>query len=306
MKITYDLTTRERLDKFLVERLPLSRSKIQELITIGQITVNNVMVAPHFFLKANDVIEYTVGQIKELAKKKTFEANKNVKFKIIDKPSGLLVHPTELMETETLANGLLAKYPKIKNVGDDAMRPGIVHRLDKEVSGILLVAKNQKAFEYYKNLFKTRKIKKIYTALVHGKMEQSDGEVNLPISRSATGSGKMAAHAPSSGLGKEAATRYRVEKQFQYLALLSVELLTGRSHQIRVHMNAISHPIVGDTLYTQKIKQGIELDRIFLHSSILEFIDQNGELKRYESKLPKELNAILSELENQGNRELVS
>ncbi|OGY42495.1 MAG: hypothetical protein A2Y82_03960 [Candidatus Buchananbacteria bacterium RBG_13_36_9] len=294
----------QRLDKFLVTKLPISRSQIQKLIKGSDILVNDKKSSVHNFLQPDDQIKISAKKIKELTTEKKLEPNKKIKFKIvyeddnilvIDKPAGLLVHPTEKMEPDTLVNGLLAKYPKIKNVGDDKLRPGIVHRLDKAVSGLILVCKTQKAFDYFKNLFQKRKVKKIYTALVHGKMERVEGEINLPIER-AKGKGKMAVKSIAEG-GKEAITKYTLIKQFKNFSLLEVEILTGRTHQIRAHLNAIQHPIVGDILYKQKwVKESLNLDRPFLHSAILSFKNLDGKKLEFKSKLPVKLSKILKQI----------
>jgi 23S rRNA pseudouridine1911/1915/1917 synthase len=199
------------------------------------------------------------------------------------------------MEPDTLVNGLLVKYPQIINVGDDKLRPGIVHRLDKAVSGLILVCKTQNAFDYFKKLFQKRKIKKIYTALVHGLMERPEGEINFPIER-AKGKGKMAVKSIGQG-GKEAITKYNVIKKFKNFSLLEVEILTGRTHQIRAHFNAIQHPIVGDKLYKQKwVRENLELDRPFLHSTRLSFKNLDGKKIEFKSKLPIKLQKIIKEL----------
>jgi len=303
-KIT-EQENKQRLDKFLVTKLPISRSQIQKLIKAGQILVNGKKSNVHNFLKVGDLIKVTAAkEIKALTKEKKLEPNKKVKFKIvyedddilvIDKPAGLLIHPTEKMETDTLANGLLARYPKIKNVGDDPLRPGIVHRLDKSVSGLMLICKTQKAFDYFKKQFQDRKVKKTYTALVYGTMERPEGTIDLPIARSVN-KGRMAVKSQEQG-GKEAITKYVVTKQFKNFSLLEVEILTGRTHQIRAHLNAIQHPIVGDKLYWQKwVKEKLELDRPFLHSTILNFQNLDGQTLVFKSKLPIKLQKIIKEL----------
>ncbi len=294
----------QRLDKFLVNELPITRSQIKKLIKSGNILVNDKESSVHRFLRLGDIIKVAKTDINKITKIKKLEPNPKVKLKIvfenddifiIDKKAGLLVHPTDKMEPDTLANGLLAIYPKIKIVGDGDLRPGIVHRLDKTVSGLMIACKNQPAFDYYKSLFKTRKIKKIYTALVHGKMERKEDLIDRPIARSAT-SGKMAVRSKSQG-GKRALTKYSVTKQFNNFALLQVEILTGRTHQIRAHLNSLNHPVVGDPLYKQKnVKQKLELDRTFLHSTVLGFKDQNGDQQEFTSKMPAKLNNIIKEL----------
>ncbi len=300
----------QRLDKFLTQNLPINRSQIKKLIKNGRISVNKQQPTVHRFLKENDIIKMQKKYITELTKEKKLTANAKIKLNIvfeneniivINKKAGLLVHPNDKMESDTLVNGLLDYYPKIKNVGDDPLRPGIVHRLDKGVSGLMLVCKNQTAFDYYKKLFKNRQIKKIYTALVHGQMAPKEDLIDLPITRSAS-SGKMAVHSKEQG-GKQALTRYSVIKQFNHFALLKVEILTGRTHQIRAHLNALNHPVVGDPLYKQKnVKQKLDLDRIFLHSTILGFTDLQGEYQEFKSNLPAKLNKIIKELSSRGEK----
>ena len=307
MKIIFTENQKARLDVFMTKQIGITRSKIQKQIKKGKIKVNGELPMVHHWLKNGDEIEFVQKELKEVGKKKKFEPNPDVKFKvvfedddilIIDKPAGLIIHPTEHMEPDTLANGLIAKYPEIKKVGDDPVRPGIVHRLDRKVSGLLLVCKTQKAFEYYKNLFTTRDIKKTYTALVHGVMEQSSGTINFPISRSSTKAGRMAAHPEETEIeSKDAVTHYEVVTQFPHLALLKVNIETGRTHQIRVHMQAIQHPIVGDSLYSIKtVKQKVDLDRVFLHATELEFVNRHGVAMKFKSPLPKDLKTFLDSL----------
>lgn len=304
IKVTLEQTN-QRLDKFLTEHLPITRSQIQKLIKSGAVLVNKQKVSVHNFLKAGDQINIASKAINDINREKKLTADKNVKFKIvyeddniavIDKPAGLLVHPTEQMENKTLAAGLLAKWPEIKKVGDNPLRPGIVHRLDKNVSGLLLVAKTQKAFDYFKKQFQKRKVKKLYTALVHGVMEKPEGEINLPIARSKT-KGRMAVKSQEQG-GKEAITKYWVTKQFKNFTLLDVEILTGRTHQIRAHLNALQHPVVGDSLYSQKwVREKLILNRPFLHSSFLNFQNLDGKTLEFKSKLPAVLHRILIKLD---------
>ncbi len=160
----------QRLDKFLTEKLSITRSQIKKLIQNGNVLVNGALPSVHHFLKENDEVKINGKKIKDITAEKKLEPNDSVKFKIvyeddnilvIDKPAGLLVHPTEKIEPKTLVAGLLSKYPEIKNVGDNELRPGIVHRLDKNVSGLMLACKTQKAFEYFKKQFQDRKIKKV-------------------------------------------------------------------------------------------------------------------------------------------------
>ncbi len=217
-------------------------------------------------------------------------------FLVLNKPSGLLVHPINLKKQNelTLVDLLKKYYPKISEVGDDKkLRPGIVHRLDKETSGILLVAKNQEYFNYLKNLFQKKEIKKTYLALVFGILKEKKGIIDKPISlknnsiKRTTFLGK---------LKKEAVTEFKVIKYFKDYSFLEVYPKTGRTHQIRVHLKSINHPIVGDKLYTQK-KPEFEINRIFLHAFSLEFNLKAGQRIRFEVDLPDELVKILNFLE---------
>ncbi len=195
------------------------------------------------------------------------------------KPSGLIVHPINIKNTgePSLSGWLLKKYPEIKNVGDEpSTRPGIVHRLDKETSGILVVPRNQEYFDYLKNLFKTRQIKKTYLALALGEPKESEGVIDKPIGIK-TGSVKRSVH--SEKMKKSAVTRYKVKKTFDSpagkVSLLEVFPETGRTHQIRVHLASIGHPIIGDKLYGGK-KSREAAARLMLHAYSIEFSSPGG------------------------------
>lgn len=294
----------KRLDKFLTEKLPITRSQIKKLIIAGKILVNQKPVSVHNWLKTGDKIKVVNQDVRDTNVEQKLIANHKIKLKIvyeddnilvIDKQAGLLAHPTEKMEKETLAAALLARYPEIKNVGENELRPGIVHRLDKNVSGLIMACKTQKAFTYFKKQFQDRKVKKIYIALVHGAMEKLEGEINMPIARS-TSKGKMAVKSQAQG-GKEAITRYVVTKLYKHFSLLDVEILTGRTHQIRAHFNAIQHPVVGDKLYTQKwVREKFVIERPFLHSSYLSFQNLDGKTLEFKSKLPAKLKTSLKQI----------
>ncbi len=243
----------------------------------------------------------------------------NDDYLVINKPAGLAVHGGGNIKEPTLADFLIARYPDIKNVGDDPIRPGLVHRLDKEVSGLMVIAKNNITFLHLKNQFKDRDIHKEYTALAHGKMANDFGVIDFPIKRSSEGY-KMAAmplntenllsrRQPKSrdkgnldGLFKarEAITEYTVLKRFVNYTLLQVRIKTGRTHQIRVHFFALGHPLVGDNLYFNKKakvqNKKINLGRIFLVANKLSFKDKNGETKDFSLKIPALLDDFLKTL----------
>lgn len=300
----------QRLDKFLTEKLKnFSRSKIQKMIKQGQILVDNKKVLAHYQLKANEAISLITQDIEK--EKKTYPkekipelriVNETADYLIIDKPAGVIVHPTESHPNKTLVDAILEKYPGIKSIGEDPSRPGIIHRIDKDVSGLLVVARNQKAFDLIKKQFKEKTIKKEYIALVHKPMERGEGIIDFPIQRSITGKMKAlpkTVKEEKQADGKLSITEYEVIKNYINYALLRITIKTGRTHQIRVHLNAIGHPIVGDKLYgSKKIKDKFKLDRIFLHSSLLGFIDLDGKYVEFSLKLPDELKAIRDSLNN--------
>lgn len=205
----------------------------------------------------------------------------------INKPAGLLVHGPN-----SLVDWLLKKYPEIKDVGEDSIRPGIVHRLDKDTSGVLLVAKNQKAFEYLKEQFQNRKIKKTYLVLVDEIIKDNSGVINLPIAKSKKDFRKKTAGGKMVGISREAVTEYKVIKRFDKFTLLEVYPKTGRTHQIRVHFKAINHPVAGDKLYGRQNN----LNRQFLHASSLEFKLPDGSVIKLEADLPEDLKNFLNML----------
>ncbi len=222
---------------------------------------------------------------------------------VIIKPAGLLVHPADSSPDEpTLVDWLVKKFPQIKTVGDEPeLRPGIVHRLDREASGLMVIALNQKTFDALKVQFQDRTIEKEYLVLVHGKMLRDFGEINLPIGRMSRG-GRMAAHSSNYEEGNEARTEYFVEKRFSTTTLLRVHIHTGRTHQIRVHMFSLQHPVVGDTLYPLKkfgkTKMGKAFPlppRLCLHAARLAFTDKTGARKEYLAELPPDFANYLTQ-----------
>ncbi|MBI2024894.1 MAG: RluA family pseudouridine synthase [Candidatus Harrisonbacteria bacterium] len=214
---------------------------------------------------------------------------------VINKPAGLLVHPVKISTEPTLTAWLLEKFPEIRNVGDDPEnRPGIVHRLDKATSGVMVIPRTQKAFEFIKNQFQKRTVKKTYIALVWGKVAQTSGLIDKPLAIK-TGSTKRTTRIIGGKMVKEAKTAYRVKKLIGNFTLLEVEPLTGRTHQIRAHLASIGHPVVGDKIYGKKLPpEG--LSRMFLHAESLEFTLPSGGRFKATADLPTELNSALSAL----------
>ena len=228
----------------------------------------------------------------------------NSEYIVINKPAGLLTHGAPHIKEESLVEQILEDFPDIAGVGEDPQRPGIMHRLDKMASGILVIARNMDSFDSLKNQFKTRTVKKTYTALVFGQMEGEGERITFPIKRSTKGF-KMAA-IPNTNRGetnldgRRAITDFWVEKKFINYTLLKVKIKTGRTHQIRVHMTAYGHPIVGDDLYgTKKTRiknKKIELGRIFLVARKLSFVNLSGEEQTYEVDMPSELQEFMKKV----------
>jgi 23S rRNA pseudouridine1911/1915/1917 synthase len=220
----------------------------------------------------------------------------------LNKPAGMLVHKPHLNpekaaknDTQTLTEWVLERYPEVAKVGDNVEeRAGIVHRLDRETSGVIIVAKTQEAFEFLKNQFQTREIKKEYLTLVNGVLK-GRGVINKPIGLKA-GSIKRTVRAKNMKMIKDAVTEYEVAENFEKATLVKVHPRTGRTHQIRVHLLSIGFPVVGDNLYGGTKRDDFGLKRQFLHAESLEFLSPNGRRVRVEADLPKELQAVLDDL----------
>lgn len=292
------IDTIERLDTFLAKKLQLSRAFVQKQIKNESVLVNKKTTNSSHKLSIGDIIEI----VKTEQDVPRIIPNKNIKFKVVDetenyivieKPEKLIMHPAKGIEEPTLSDALVAKYSEISSVGDDKLRPGIVHRLDKGVSGLVVIARNKKMFDFLKEQFGSRKINKEYIALVHGEIEKDERTIDVPIGRSKTKGRKMAAHIHEFTGDKKAKTEFSVLQRFRNFTLIKVKILTGRTHQIRVHLNSIGHPVVGDELYKNRKLKKTDLGRLFLHASALSFEDLDGTKKTYVSSLPKELNDFL-------------
>lgn len=314
--------TKKRLDKFLSAKIQdLSRSQIQKLILNKNVLVNQKAVAPHYFLKEKDtvVVESRKSSKVESQKSSEVESRKlkvedaipevqvidqTPEYLIVNKPAGLIAHGAKHISKYSLADWLAENFPQIKNIGEDEYRPGIVHRLDEKASGLMAIALTQEAFLNLKSQFQKRTILKEYAALVHGSLDKEHGIIDFPIQRSSNGH-KMAAipktgHERESQNPREALTEFWVEKKLINYTLLKARIKTGRTHQIRVHLAALGHPIAGDDLYgNNKIRlknAKLKLNRIFLVSTKLGFKNLQGEKKEYRLKLPDELKKFLEKL----------
>jgi 23S rRNA pseudouridine1911/1915/1917 synthase len=228
---------------------------------------------------------------------------------IVNKPAGLLVHASSNSTEKTLSDYMMEKYPQIKKVGEDSNRYGIVHRLDKEVSGLMVIALKQKAYFHLKEQFQTRRVEKHYTGLVCGHMPESSGTISFPIKRSNKGY-KMAAvpktYEDNNDVRdgeklREAITHYETEKEYTNFSLLSLNIETGRTHQIRVHCLALNAPLAGDNLYSTKnslkVSKKLDLNRIFLVADKLSFYSQRKKKKSFSIDMPKDLQEKLDQLQ---------
>jgi len=309
---THEDTEKIRLDIFLTERIPgLSRSQVQKLIKAGKVLVNDDQPTVHQFLKEGDKIECAFGkdsntqgsettraaQKKHLPKKLDIVA-KTDDYLIINKPPGLLVHPTSSPDTKeiTLIDMLLAYDAKLSRIGDDPGRPALVHRLDRDVSGIMIIPRTFEMFEHLKRQFKLRKTEKSYQAFVYGSIEKDEGEIDFVIGRAVHG-GKMAARAKGQE-GKKALTTYYVLERFRFVTHIEVQIHTGRTHQIRAHLLAIGHPIIGDMLYAPKKKPALDVSRLMLHATYLGFHDLQNTWKTYTVEPPKIFSDFVKKLKS--------
>ena len=309
-KIIFNQGGKERLDKFLVANFSgYSRAKLQKMIGAGSILVNNKKATPHHFLKNQDVISIEISKLekpnnrikKNLSNKKTGMIEPEIitdapDYLVIEKPAGLVVHHGEgTRKQPALTDWLIKKYPAIKKIGENAQRPGIVHRLDKEVSGLMVAAKNQLMFFHLKAQFKNRGALKEYLALVYSKISADEGVIDFPIERSKT-TGKMAAKPKNTETAREAITKFSVLHRYVNYTYLKITIKTGRTHQIRSHLQAYGHPIVGDKLYFNKKLKPAMISRPFLHSAKLGFYDLENNWQEFNDPLPMELHNFLNNL----------
>jgi len=283
-----------RLDKYLASVIPgLSRSHLQKLIGAGEVTVNGKTAKPHLVLKDGDTVNIimppdrpSVPQAEEIPLDIVFKDRDIV---VVNKQAGLTMHPAGGHTSSTLVNALLAQFSRLANSGEP-MRPGIVHRLDRDTSGLTVIARTNKARENLLTQFKSRTVKKYYLALVKGRLEPETGAIEAPIGRNPVNRKKMTVIEG----GREARTRYRVIKYYKKDTLVEALPETGRTHQIRVHFAAIGHPVIGDPVYGVKTPL---LRRQFLHAYKLGFnLPSSGEFKEFTSELPEDLNTYLQKL----------
>ena len=286
-----------RLDLFLAQRVPeLSRTRIQELIRDGHVRVDGRVAKVSHRVAAGEAIEIEVlprPALEALPEDLPLDLlYLDDDFVIVNKPAGMVVHAGAGHSRGTLVNALLHRLGNLSAAGG-ALRPGIVHRLDRETSGAMVVARNDKAHEHLSEQFRSRNVRKIYLAFVHGKMPRDSGTITLPISRDPRRRTRMTARATK---GRHARTDWRVIARLDRCTLVEAVLHTGRTHQIRAHFAAIGHPVVGDTLYgaPRGLRAGTRnlplLERNFLHAARIGFSHpSSGEWVEVRAPLPRDL-----------------
>jgi 23S rRNA pseudouridine1911/1915/1917 synthase len=290
----------KRLDQLVHERLPqFSRARIQLWIREGRVRVNGSAVRPARTVRAGEPIEVEPAEAPPL-----HAAPEDIPLHVlyedaglvaIDKPAGMVVHAGAGVHSGTLVNALLHRFGALSGVGG-ALRPGIVHRLDRFTSGVLLVAKNDDAHRALAEQFASRQVEKTYIALVHGTVKAETGRIDRPIARDPSHRTRMTGRLSE---GRAAWSEYRVVKRFENFTLLEVRIGTGRTHQIRVHLSGMGHPVVGDTLYGAPAKAPDlpPLGRYFLHAHRLRFhLPSTGEAIVLVSPLPRELQEWIAHL----------
>lgn len=302
VELEYTDKKEARLDHFLVEELPeFTRTRLQGLIKKEMVTVNG-KIAKKNGLKLSQGALIT---LRIPATQKTELVPENIPLDIlfenddvlvINKAADMVVHPSAGHATGTLVHATLAHAPEMEGIGGE-IRPGVVHRLDKDTSGIIIMAKNDSAMQWLQEQFMARSVKKSYLALVDGAPPTPTGRVEAPIGRDPAHRKKMAVLSP--GKGREAISEYKTLESFPDHTLLEISILTGRTHQIRLHCAFVGAPVVGDTLYGRR-KQKVKVPRQFLHAARLTIILPNeAEPRTFEAPLPEELESVLEELGRQ-------
>jgi 23S rRNA pseudouridine1911/1915/1917 synthase len=307
---------RNRLDLFLLlNNISPSRSQIKNLIEGGYVLVNGCKSKPSYKVKEDDIIEVYKEDRKIEVEPENIELDiiyEDSSIIVVNKPAHMPVHIGAGNYRGTLVNALLYRCKDLSGIGG-VIRPGIVHRLDKNTSGVMVIAKNDHAHLYLSNQFKEHRVKKIYIALVYGRIEQSSCRITIPIGRDSINRTKISIRTKRA---KEAITNFKLMKYLNNFSLLEITPETGRTHQIRVHLSLINHPIVGDDLYggrrrAKNISEPVlkkyimDLNRHFLHSHILGFIHPySKKYIEFSSPLPQELERVIECIESISNREV--
>jgi len=299
VEIYVDEDDNERLDAYLAKELnEVSRSYVQKLIKENLVYVNDKNMKSSYLVKEGDFINVKLPKPKKL---EIIPENipidivyEDEDIVIINKSQDMVVHPAPGNYNGTLVNALLFHIKNLSSI-NGIIRPGIVHRLDKDTSGLLIIAKNDRVHRILSENLKERNIKRVYMALIHGVLSIDEGTINAPIGRHGNDRKKMTVTSKNS---KEAITHYRVLERYNKYTLIEVKLETGRTHQIRVHMSHINHPVVDDPVYS-KAKNEFHLNKQMLHAYKLGFYHPTtGEYMEFKTDLPKYFRNILDILEN--------
>ncbi len=299
VELRFDSPQQDRLDHFLVENLPeFSRSRLQGMIKNELVTVNGE-IAKKTGLKLGQGAQISVRILQSQPTDLQPEAIpldiifENDDVIVINKSAGMVVHPSAGHDSGTLVHAALAHAPKMEGIGGE-IRPGVVHRLDKDTSGIIIMAKNDAALQSLQAQFMDRSVKKVYLALVDGAPPTPKGRVEAPIGRDPKHRKKMAILTP--GKGRDAISEYKTLESFADHTLLEVSILTGRTHQIRLHCAFLESPVTGDILYGHR-KQKVKVPRQFLHAARLVIIlPHETKARTFKAPLPEELESVLVEL----------
>ncbi|MDR3156623.1 MAG: RluA family pseudouridine synthase [Lactobacillales bacterium] len=283
-----------RIDKVLAEKMRKTRSQAQLYLKSGQVTVNGSVVKSNYKVVENDKVQVQIPKMKAF-KVESENITLNIVYEdldvlVVNKPQGMVVHPSVGHSTGTLVNALLYHIDSLSGI-NDVVRPGIVHRIDKDTSGLLMVAKNDEAHLSLSEQLKDHTSLRRYVALVHGNFSHDKGKIEAPIGRSSDNRKKQAVVAG----GKSAVTHFKVLERFGEYTLLELELKTGRTHQIRVHMTYIEHPVAGDLIYGPR--KTLKGKGQFLHAQTLGFKHpRTGEFLTFNAPLPEIFEKILKEL----------
>lgn len=293
----------QRLDTFLASKTSITRSQLQKLIEDGSVLVNSRIVSQNYRVKTNDVITLTISD-KETESLIPEPIPLEILYKddylvVVNKPAGMVVYPSAGHNQGTLMNALSHHCKKLASVGRP-LRPGVIHRLDKDTSGVMVVALNDEAYYNLVEQFRQRTITRRYIALVYGNLKEDKGEITLQIGRSESDRKKMSTRVKK---GKEAITRWKVLERFGNATLIEARLGTGRTHQIRVHFASTGHPVLGDRTYGKKVelevkaKKKILFPRQMLHAELLGFIHPaTGKYLEFSSPLPEDMTQEIKEL----------
>lgn len=301
LALTFTLPTAgERIDRALAAAYPdLSRAQWQRLIKEGQVQIAGIPVKSSYRVSSGDVVQATIPaavptalQPESIPLDIRYEDDDLI---VINKPAGMVVHPGSGHETGTLVHAVLAHCPDLPGIGGE-IRPGVIHRLDKDTSGLVIMAKNEKALRYVQGQFKGRTIEKTYLALVEGTLQPPRAIIDAPIGRDPHNRQRMAVIVGEQGRKRDARTQFETVTAFAAYTLAACKPITGRTHQIRVHMAYIGHPIVGDRIYGRR-KPSLPILRHFLHAYRLVFNRPSDKSQiMLVAELPAELQTILDQL----------